>query len=334
MGDPRPATAATDPRALAYPPIVLFADEGEAVRMTFCPIPPGRFRMGSRGVHADEEPVHRVEVPAPAPGVPPLWMGETPVTQAQMARWTGSDDYLDWWANQADAVPDRHYNEFDGRPTNPAENIMWWEALGFCKWLTRTASLEAKNILPGWILRATLPAEAHWEYACRAGSETEYHGGDGEAALREVGWFGEVWGSGSTHPVRELSPNCWGLFDTHGNVWEWCRDVSDAGAYRTRLDAVHAVEPALSKPLDSSSFRVVRGGSWINAADYCRSAYRDGGVPGNRIPSQSFRVCLLPGLELAKRGVPEPARADATADGGERVPRARAIGDPPALEEA
>ncbi len=120
------------------------------VDMAFRLIPAGRFRMGSRGYDSTEEPVHEVVIPEP------FWMAETPVTQAQFALWT-----------QADEID--HKNHFAGHPDHPAENMDWRQAVSFCDWLTRTKRAD----FPDGFRLACLPTEAEWEYACRAGTETE-----------------------------------------------------------------------------------------------------------------------------------------------------------------
>jgi formylglycine-generating enzyme required for sulfatase activity len=145
--------------------------------------------------------------------------------------------------------------------------------------------------LPDGFAVACLPTEAEWEYACRAGTETEYYTGDGEAALAEAGWFGEEWDKGATHPVRQKKPNAFGLYDMHGNIWEWCRDVWDAAAYRKRADGWVATEWTLP----NETRRVLRGGSWRRTARGCRAADRGGDRPGDRNWGSGFRVGLVRG---------------------------------------
>jgi formylglycine-generating enzyme required for sulfatase activity len=248
--------------------------------MYFRLIPAGEFRMGQRGASDREEPVHRVVIPEDED----FWMGETPVTQAQFACWTAEEGV-------------EHWNNFADRPDHPAESMDWYQAVRFCEWLTCLAQL-----LPGVDL-ARLPSEAEWEYACRAGTETEYYCGDGEAALPEVAWYDSNSGR-QTQPVAKKSENAWGLHDMHGNVWEWCADVWDARAYRKRIDGWAARAWTIDLAGQDVSYwtdedrqrkspvRVLRGGSWGDAAWDCRSAVRGWYGPSERAGILGFRVCL------------------------------------------
>ncbi len=255
--------------------------------MFFRRVPPGEFRMGSRGNDIDEEPQHLVRVPHS------YFLASFPVTQRQFAAWT-----------KAEKV--KHKNRFAGSPLLPAESMAWNEARRFCAWLS------SLRILPnGWT--ASLPTECEWEYACRAGTTTKHFSGDGEAALREVGWYNGN-SDERTHDVGEKPANPWGLFDTHGNVWEWCLDLYDVGRYRKRVDG--GVDDARSHlDFESEADRVLRGGSRFGSARNCRSAIRIGGWPEDRFGDQGFRVCLLPGPAGAegRRGAPSDAGAEARA---------------------
>jgi formylglycine-generating enzyme required for sulfatase activity len=181
--------------------------------------------------------------------------------------------------------------------------VSWDDAQEFVAWL------NARGILTDGLV-ARLPWEAEWEYACRAGTETQYGNGNGEGALQEVGWYGEN-SKGTTQPVGLKRHKPWGLHDMHGNVWEWCEDVYDAKAYAKRSDGWTArawEETDAGK--DAELFggdrpsRVVRGGSWDNTAGRCRAAIRNWGHPLGRYWIQGFRVLLwLPGpVEPVERG--------------------------------
>ena len=128
-----------------------------------------------------------------------------------------------------------------------------------------------------------LPTEAEWEYACRAGSTTKWCFGDSESQLGDYAWYDEEYGSGSTHPVGQKKPNAWGLYDMHGNVWEWCVDW--------KADYVNSSSSDPTGPSSGSS-RVFRGGSWYYTARNCRSAYRHFS-PGSERYFLGFRVSLV-----------------------------------------
>jgi formylglycine-generating enzyme required for sulfatase activity len=260
------------------------------VRMFFRRIPPGSFQMGARGEYADEEPLHRVFITRE------FFLGTFVVTQEQYRA----------VARKCDALNGRAEPSHFKGPRHPVGGVDWNEATAFCEWLTRS------GLLPAGFL-ACLPTEAQWEYACRAGSETEYYNGDGEAALAEVGWYDEN-SVNETHPVdekRELQP--FGLFGMHGNVWEWCRDGWDADAYKKRVDGV--AEP-LESPEAGYRLRVQRGGSWVYSAWDCRSANRHGGGAVLRFGNVGFRVCLVPGS--SKTGKEKSSRAKPATTAGVR----------------
>jgi len=252
----------------------------EGVEMKFCWIPPGSFRMGSRDGDSDEQPVHEVEITRG------FWLGRTPVTQREYQ-----------------AFDPEHKNGFCGNPEHPAEKIDWNRAVAFFEWLTKRLDPGEWD---GWA--ANLPSEAQWEYACRAGAESEYHAGDGDAALRAAGWYNHN-SSGSTHRVRHLEANAFGLHDMHGNVDEWCRDRWGKNSYRT----------SLTKKADAESdpARVLRGGSWNDHPGYCRSAFRFRLHPGGAYHSLGFRVGLFPGPSCQ-----DESRAS---EGGEQAAGRRAV---------
>lgn len=240
----------------------LTLDLGNHIEMSFQLIPAGSFRMGSRGYYRGEEPRHLVHI------TQPFYLGTFPVTQQQFAQWKAE-----------------HKNYFANHPLHPAENIDWHEATEYCSCLT----VNCGNQLPTGY-EAGLPTEAQWEYACRAGTDTEYHTGDGEAALAATGWY-DGNSKLQTQPVGQLSANDHGLYDMHGNVWEWCADAWDEHAYQKRVNGV--CDPFIDG--GNNAGRVFRGGGWNYSPWNFRSACRDWGRPVIRIGNQGFRVCLFLG---------------------------------------
>ena len=198
------------------------------------------------------------------------WIGETEVTQEQYK-----------------AVMGRNPSSFSKGGKYPVENVSWTDAMAFCERLTK-AERENGNLPEGY--EYTLPTEAQWEYACRAGTTTPFSFGstlNGDKANCDGNYpYGNV-GKGRylecTAEVGSYAPNAWGLYDMHGNVWEWCRDWY--GAYPTG---------AVSDPQgpSSGSYRVIRGGSWRRSASGCRSSDRNYNGPSGRYDYDGFRVAL------------------------------------------
>ena len=153
-----------------------------------------------------------------------------------------------------------------GGDSHPAVGNTWWEAYYFGLWVG-----------------ARLPAEAEWEYACRAGTRTRYYTGGTEKDLDLAGWYEKNSGRQS-HPVGEKKPNAWGLYDMHGNVWEWMEDDYH-GSYERAPDDGKAW---IDKP--RGSYRVIRGGGWGSGARYCRSATRNIRGPDDRDGGVGFRL--------------------------------------------
>jgi formylglycine-generating enzyme required for sulfatase activity len=207
--------------------------------MPFVLIPAGEFLMGSADGDDDELPVHTVRISQP------FYLGQYAVTQGQ-------------WQAVMESNPSR----FTGDPNRPVETVSWEDVQDFIR------RLHARE--GGATYR--LPTEAEWEYAARAGSTTAYSFGDDPRQLSEYAWYHENAG-GQTHPVGQLKPNAWGLYDMHGNVWEWVQDWY--GSYT----AGAAVDPAGPS---SGSRRVIRGGGWGRGAGHGRSAYRGDVTPGYR----------------------------------------------------
>ncbi len=219
------------------------------VPMTFSFIPPGRFLMGSKEGSSAEEPVHKVTL------TKGFFMGIHPVTQSQWKAVMGTEP--------------SHFKGAD----RPVEQVSWTDAVGFCTKLT--ASLKGQSMV-------RLPTEAEWEYACRAGTSTEYFTGDKETDLQRAGWYG-VNSDDQTHPVGQLVANPWLLHDVHGNVWEWCSDWYGEYPSNDQIDP---------QGQSSGNYRVLRGGSWYGNPGYCVSACRSSNGPATRNINCGFRVCF------------------------------------------
>ena len=236
------------------------------LRPAMVPIPAGEFTMGG-GWYGDEKPRHPVLLLA-------FWMAETVVTQAHYAALMG-DNPSSWLGDDL-----------------PVEQVSWFDAVRYCNALSAREHRTPAYRIAGESVTLDqdaagyrLPIESEWEYACRAGTQTEYSSGDDESDLARVGWYGSNSG-GRTHPVkeRESNRNPWGLYDMHGNVWEWCEDV-----YRDYLPGPQTD----SQGPDRGVEREFRGGSLVDSAGFARSAYRSGWWPGGRLRSLGFRPVFL-----------------------------------------
>jgi formylglycine-generating enzyme required for sulfatase activity len=243
--------------------------EGESLRLI--QIPAGDFLMGSPASEpersADEGPQHRVRLAS-------LLLGQTPVTQGQwgvVARWPKLELVL---------KPDP--SGFKGA-RRPVEQVSWEQALEFCRRLSQRTGLPF-----------TLPSEAQWEYACRAGSTTPFAFGatiapelaNYDATISYAEGPRGRWPEETTD-VATFPTNAWGLHDMHGNVWEWCLDTWH-GSYE---GAPPDGNPWLT---GTSSSKLLRGGSWVYYPGDCRSAYRSLDQPGSANLAVGFRVVCLP----------------------------------------
>jgi formylglycine-generating enzyme required for sulfatase activity len=217
---------------------------GVVMLMKWCP--PGSFLMGSP---EDEEGRRDNENQVQVTLSQGFWMGQTQVTQAQ------------WHA-----VMGNNPSHFQGE-NRPVEQVSWHCAQEFI------SKINASFVLPDG-MQMTLPTEAQWEYAARAGETGPYSGG----ILDEVAWYTENSGDG-THPVGTKKSNAWSLYDVHGNVWEWCADWY--GELKGGIDPQGAT---------SGAVRVVRGGGWLADAYHCRVAYHFNGFPTVSRLDFGFRV--------------------------------------------
>jgi formylglycine-generating enzyme required for sulfatase activity len=218
----------------------------------------GAFQMGSTAGSAVEQPVHSVTITRP------FWMGKYEVTQAEYQAVVGSNP-----------------SYFSGAQ-RPVERVTWNGAMAYCASLTATES-AAGRIPAGYQYR--LPTEGEWEYCCRAGTATEWN--TGVSLLCGLANFLGC-APNQTTLVGSYAPNAWGLCDMHGNNWEWCLDSWDGSA---NYSASAASDPYVTVGAN----RLIRGGSWENGADLCRSSVR---YPGNPVWTGylgvGFRVVLAP----------------------------------------
>ncbi len=216
-------------------------------RFEMVSLPGGEFAMGSED-YSDEQPPHRVRVS-------PFSIGKYPVTQAQ------------WKAVMGES---NNPSRFQGDDL-PVEKVSWDDVQEFLEKLGNGFRL---------------PTEAEWEYAARGGTTTAYSFGDDASQLGEYAWFSDN-SQGKTHPVGKKRPNPFGLYDMHGNGWEWCSDWYSSGYYGECEKQGTVIDPQGPK---SGSNRVFRGGGWSNIAVVCRSAYRYFDSPGDRSDHLGFRL--------------------------------------------
>jgi formylglycine-generating enzyme required for sulfatase activity len=292
-----------------------------SIGMKLTLIPSGQFTMGSRetaeeaaavfnkayggdlikaGFFKDEYPQHRVRITRP------FFLGTYHVTRGQFRKFVADADYktdaekggkpgaLGWNPETKKFGFNEDYSwqhaGFEQTDEHPVVNVSWNDAVAFCKWLT---SKERRYTY-------RLPTEAEWEYACRAGTTMRYFSGDDPETLARVGNVADAAykakfpdakyalkandGHVFTAPVGSFKPNAFGLYDMHGNTWQWCSD-----RYGDKYNAAPADDPPGPT---SGDFRVLRGGSWSDGPIFARSAKRSGITPGSRFDGTGFRVVM------------------------------------------
>ena len=252
----------------------------------------GTFMMGSpedEWGRCPDEKLHQVTL------TKDYWLGKYQVTQAQWEAVMGDnpsrfnrhdfsmEQFIRWKGNRSffDTLTP-HFAKYQNCDNRPVEKVCWGAAKSFCDKLNER---YAGKLPCGY--KFDLPTEAQWEYACRAGTKTALNNGkilmdcDIDIDLVEVAWYNDS----ETHPVGQKRPNDWGLYDMHGNVWEWCRDWY--GDYS---------DEAVTDPTgpQSGSDHVIRGGSWHCFAENCRSACRRCFSPDRSRPDLGFRLALVP----------------------------------------
>ncbi len=212
------------------------------------------------GVRWNDAVKHPDDFPAEHPAHPvtmtqPFYMGKYDVTQEQYQAVIGTNP-----------------SHFKGQD-NPVETVSWDDAQAFCNKVTEQTKAGVR-----------LPTEAEWEYACRAGTTTEFYSGDLESDLDRVAWY-VANSKGTTHPVGQKESNKFVLYDMHGNVWQWCQDWYGEDYY----SKAPAENP---QGADHSASRLLRGGSWKFGPMICRSARRLRRAPDYRYDVIGFRVVV------------------------------------------
>ncbi len=239
--------------------------------LSLAPVPAGTFLMGGT-VRPEERPQRQVTLATS------FWMAATETTNRQYRQfieesgYDGRQDgmvgggYLAHFASASDIPAGDNY---------PISYVSWRNAEAFCRWLT-SRERGAERLPDGYVYR--LPTEAEWEYACRAGSEGDFAGD-----ISLMAWHGNR--SPNNAEVARLRPNAWRLYDMHGNVWEFCHD------WYAPYPATDSIDP---KGPPAGNFKVVRGGSWKNSAEMCRSSYRTHVAASETRGNFGFRIVLAP----------------------------------------
>jgi formylglycine-generating enzyme required for sulfatase activity len=218
-----------------------------SVNFEFCAIPAGTFLMGS----TTEAPAHQVNISHD------FYLGKFAVTQAQ-------------W----EAVMGNNPSSFK-EVARPVEQISWEDCQEYIKVLNTAGKGSFR-----------LPTEAEWEYACRAGSSETFCFGEDKNQLEDYAWYNAN-SHGETHPVGQKKPNKMGLYDMHGNVWEWCQDWYDDYSADSTTDPQG---PTFS----SMPVRVFRGGCWRGGPDFAAAAHRSGRGPAYRSNVLGVRLVYIP----------------------------------------
>jgi len=231
----------------------------------------GSFAMGSKDGDSDEKPVHNVTI------ANDFYLGKFPVTIAEYLHFVNeTKKHYPQWLDEGseyhkDTGTNDWYTKMDLSDNAPVIGVSWDDANAYCEWLSKKTKEDYR-----------LPTEAEWEYAARAGTKKRWSFGDDEKGLDEYAWYSKN-SESKTHPVGKKKPNPWGLYDIHGNVWEWCEDDFVDSYKETPRDGKAHID-------GKADYKVVRGGSWGSDADWTRSAIRSRNWPSIRYFNLGFRL--------------------------------------------
>ena len=224
----------------------------------------GAFMMGSEDGYDDEKPIHKVILID-------FYISKYEITVKQYKQFCQATGHK-FPSEPSPMWYEEHQNvrKWVWRDNHPITNINWYDAMAYCKWLSKITGEEY-----------TLPTEAQWEYAARGGIKSKGYKYSGSNNIKEVAWYDETTFEKGTRPVGMLKPNELGLYDMSGNVFEWCLD--GYGPYQS-----HTQKNPLLYP--ESMYRVIRGGSWYYYDEYCRVTQRDGPKPNLKTFYYGFRI--------------------------------------------